>query len=58
MTVDSLGYVYRDKTHRFNYDAAVNFMSPNRAAILDDNFMEVWEQSIVDRNVRRLHNLI
>ena len=58
MTVDSLGYVYRDKTHRFNYDAAVNFMSPNRAAILDDNFMEVWEQSTVDRNVRRLHSLI
>lgn len=55
MTADSLGYVYRDKAQRSNYDAAVNFMSPNRAAILDDNFMEVWEQSTVDRNVRRLH---
>ena len=55
MVADSLGYVYRDKAHRYNYSASVNFMSPRRAATLDDSFMEVWEQSTVDRNVRRLN---
>lgn len=54
MVADSMGYVYRNKPHRGNYDASVNFMSPQRAATLDDDFMEAWEQSTIDRNVRRL----
>ena len=55
MVADNSGYVYRDKPHLENYEASVNFMSPKRAAMLDDNFMEAWEQSTIDRNVRRLH---
>ena len=55
MVADNLGYVYRDKPHRGNYEATVNFMSPKRAAALDNNFMEAWEQSTIDRNVRRHH---
>lgn len=55
MVADRLGYVYRGTPQQYNYDASVNFMSPERAATLDDNFMEVWEQSTVDRHVRRMH---
>lgn len=55
MVADSLGYIYRNRPHRHNYDATVNFMSPRRAATLDENFMEVWEQSTVDRDIKRLH---
>ena len=55
MVADSMGYVYRDKPHRGNYDASVNFMSPQRASTLDNDFMEAWEQSTIDRNIRRLH---
>lgn len=55
MVVDHLAYIYRDRPQHFNFDASVNFMSPRRAATLDDNFMEIWEKSTIDRNVRRLY---
>ena len=55
MVADSLGYIYREKTLRDDYGASVNFMSPRKAATLDESFMEIWERSTVDRHVKRLY---
>jgi hypothetical protein len=54
MTVDGVGMLYRIQGGNRNYDASVNFMSPQRTGKLDNFFIEVWEHSDTDPQVRRL----
>lgn len=54
MTVDGVGMLYRIQGDRYNYDASVNFMSPQRTGKLDQFFTEVWEHSEPDPQVRRI----
>lgn len=54
LTVDGVGMLYRTYGGSRSYDASVNFMSPQRTGRLDEFFMEVWEQSAPDPQVRRL----
>jgi hypothetical protein len=54
MTVDNVGMLYRVQGGSRNYNASVNFMSPQRTGKLDDFFIEVWEHSEPDPQVRRL----
>ena len=54
MTVDGVGMLYRIQGDHYNYDATVNFMSPQRTGKLDDFFTEVWEHSDPDPQVRRI----
>ena len=55
MIADGVGLLYRSSGIEHNYDAAVNFMSPQRAGKLDEYFNEVWERSVPDPQVRRLY---
>lgn len=54
MTVDGVGMIYRIQANQYNYDAAVNFMSPLRTGKLDDFFNEAWEHSEQDPQARRI----
>lgn len=54
MTIDGVGLLYRVRADTYNYEASVNFMSPQRAGKLDDFFNEAWEHGIPDLQVRRL----
>ncbi|MCW8922237.1 MAG: hypothetical protein OQK69_01215 [Gammaproteobacteria bacterium] len=54
MVVDSIGTLYRAQTDNHNYNASVNFMSPQRAGKLEDFFNEAWEHGVPDPQVRRL----
>jgi len=54
MTVDGVGVLYRIQANHYNYDAVLNFMSPQRTGELDDFFNEVWEHSEQDIQVRRI----
>lgn len=54
MTVDGVGMLYRIKGNQYNYEAAVNFMSPLRTGKLDDFFNEVWDNSDPDPQARRI----
>lgn len=54
MTVDGVGMLYRIQADTYNYNAAVNFMSPMRTGKLDDFFNEVWDHSDQDPQVRRI----
>lgn len=55
MTVDGVGMLYRVNADNFNYNASVNFMSPQRAGKLNDFFNEAWEHGTPDLQVRRLY---
>jgi len=55
MTVDGQALLYRVIGNQYNYEATVNFMSPNHAGKLDDFFNEVWERAESDLNLRRLY---
>jgi len=54
MTTDSVGLLYRVRADAYNYEASVNFMSPQRVGKLEDFFNEVWEHGTPDLQVRRL----
>jgi len=53
--VDGVGLLHRPQSSSRNYNALVNFMSPQRAGELDDFFNEMWERSTPDSQVRRLY---
>ncbi len=55
MVVDAVGLLYRPQSSSRNYQALVNFMSPQRAGELHDLFNEMWEKSTPDSQIRRLY---
>ena len=55
MLVDGTGLLYRPQSTSRNYEALVNFMSPQRAGELHDFFNEMWERSTPDSQIRRLY---
>jgi len=55
MIVDGVGLLYRPQSTSRNYEALVNFMSPQRAGELHDFFNEMWERSTPDSKIRRLY---
>ncbi|MDH3342964.1 MAG: hypothetical protein OEM07_04495 [Gammaproteobacteria bacterium] len=54
MTVDRKGIIYTAQTDKYNYEASVNFMSPQRTAKLDEFFNDAWYKGEPDQRVRRL----
>ena len=50
---DEVGYFYRPLARR--YEGIANFNDPGQAAMLKKYFMEVWEQSQAEGEMRRLH---
>lgn len=54
MTVDNVGILYRVNGDSKSYDASLNFMTPQRAAKLNEFFNNSWEHGAPDLQVRRL----
>jgi len=52
---DGIGLLHRPHSSSNNYDAVVNYMSPQRAGELHDYFNEMWERSTPDSQIRRLY---
>ncbi len=52
---DGVGLLHRPQSTSRNYEATVNFMSPQRAGELRDLFNEMWERSTPDSQIRRLY---
>jgi hypothetical protein len=50
---DDAGYLYRPLASR--YEGTANFNNPGQTAVHKKYFMEVWEQSQADEEMRRLH---
>ena len=50
---DDVGYFYRPLASR--YEGSANFNNPGRTTALKKYFMEVWEHSEADEEMRRLH---
>ena len=55
LVVDQLGMLYRINGNNRNYNASINFMSPQRAGKLTEFFNEVWEHSAPDIQTRRIY---
>jgi hypothetical protein len=55
MLVDGVGLLYRPQSTSRNYNAVVDYMSPQRAGELQDLFNEMWERSTPDSQIRRLY---
>lgn len=55
LVVDGKGILHRPRSTSTNYDAVVNFMSPQQAGELNDYFNEMWERSMPDSQIRRLY---
>ncbi len=55
MVVDNTGILHRPRTTSNNYDAVVNYSTPQRAGELNDYFNEIWERSTPDSQIRRLY---
>ena len=55
MLADGVGMLYRPQSTSQNYNAVVNFMSPQRTGEMHDFFNEMWERSTTDSQVRRLY---
>ncbi len=55
MVADGVGLLYRPQSTNRNYNAVVNYMSPQRAGELQDLFNEMWERSTPDSQIRRLY---
>jgi hypothetical protein len=55
MIVDGTGLLHRPRSSSNNYQAIVNYRSPQRAGELDDHFNEMWERSTPDAQIRRLY---
>ena len=52
MVYNDAGYFYRPLASR--YEGTANFNNPGQTAVLKKYFMEVWEQSQADEEMRRL----
>jgi hypothetical protein len=52
---DAVGLLHRPQSTGRNYQATVNFMSPQRAGEMQDYFNEMWERSTPDSQIRRLY---
>jgi hypothetical protein len=50
---DDAGYFYRPLASR--YEGAANFNNPGEVAKLEKYFMELWERSEPDSEMRELH---
>ena len=50
---DGVGYLYRPLARR--YEGVANFNDPGQTTVLKKYFMEVWEQSQAEGEMRRLH---
>jgi hypothetical protein len=55
MIADNVGLLHRPRSTSNNYEAVVNFMSPQRAGELTDYFNQMWEKSTPDSQIRRLY---
>jgi len=55
LIVDKVGLLYRVSASNRNYQASVNFMSPQRAGKLLDFFDEAWEHSTPDMQTRCIY---
>ena len=55
MIADNVGLLHRPRSTNHNYEAVVNFMSPQRAGELNDYFNQMWEKSTPDSQIRRLY---
>jgi hypothetical protein len=55
LVVDQMGMLYRVSASNRNYNASVNFMSPQRAGELTDFFNKAWEHSTPDIQIRRIY---
>jgi hypothetical protein len=55
LIVDKIGLLYRVSASSRNYQASVNFNSPQRAGKLADFFDEAWEHSTPDIQTRRIY---
>ena len=53
LIADETGYLYRGNTSR--YEGVLNFNSPRASKNYSNLFQEIWETSLPDRNLRRLH---
>ena len=53
LTVDERGYIYRKSSDR--YEGVANFYDPRRARELDKQFVEIWQKSQVDPEMRSLN---
>lgn len=53
LLADDTGYFYRPLASR--YEGTANFNNPGQTAVLKKYFMEAWEQSQADEEMRRLH---
>jgi len=50
---DGVGYLYRPLARR--YEGVANFNDPGQTTVLKKYFIEVWEQSQAEGEMRRLH---
>ena len=50
---DGVGYFYRPLASR--YEGSANFSDPGQTAVLKKYFLQVWEQSEAEGELRRLH---
>lgn len=50
---DNAGYLYRPLAGR--YEGSANFNDPGTVRVLENHFMEVWEQAVPDEEMRRLY---
>ncbi len=55
MVVDTIGVLHRVNTYQYDYEASVNFYSPQRARKLESFFNEAWDYAEEDDQVRRLY---
>lgn len=55
LIADEIGLLHRPHGDPQNYDATVNFKSAQRAAELEDYFMNAWEHAVPDSQIRRLN---
>lgn len=55
LIVDNVGLLHRVTAGNRNFNAVVNFMSPQDAGKLTDFFNVAWEHSTPDIQIRRMH---
>ncbi len=55
LIADKIGLLYRTSASHRNYQASLNFMTPQRAAKLTEFFNKAWEHSTADIQTRRVY---
>lgn len=53
LVIDEQGYIYR--LHADRYNAEADYCAPRRARELNKQFELMWQDSVTDPNLRRLH---